>query len=337
MKSRQRTADLLKGLAVLFMIQVHLLELFAQQQIYDGLVGKISLFLGGPPAAPIFMAVMGYFLAFSNKGLKSSLMRGGKLIIWGLALNIGLNLNLFYHIYNASFQMGYMEYLLGVDILFLAGLSVIIIGVLKHFFKDKSLYYIVILLIIILLPEFFKAADYEGVTKYIMAYFYSNNWWSYFPLIPWLAYVLLGYILKLEMHRIKIHLEKKKTLLILGALTLVSLGFANNMDVSSNLEEYYHHGAYYFFFVLAFMILWTVLANEITNSFNNKGTNYIEWLGKNVTRAYVFQWLIIGNIATAIYKTQNLWQLSFWLLGIIAIVSMLVYVWGLLKKKINSL
>ena len=78
--------------------------------------------------APIFMAVMGYFIAFSKKGLFLSVLRGIKLIVWGFALNIGLNLNLFYHIYNGTFQISPLEYLFGVDILFLAGLSVIFIA-----------------------------------------------------------------------------------------------------------------------------------------------------------------------------------------------------------------
>ena len=30
---------------------------------------------------------------------------------------------------------------------------------------------------------------------------------------------------------------------------------------------------------------------------------YITWLGKNVTLIYVIQWIIVGNIGTAIYKT----------------------------------
>jgi len=41
------------------MVQVHIMELFARQDIFEDTVGKISLFFGGPPAAPVFMAVMG--------------------------------------------------------------------------------------------------------------------------------------------------------------------------------------------------------------------------------------------------------------------------------------
>jgi hypothetical protein len=64
---RDGTADLLKGLAVLLMIQVHIMEQFVSSDTYNSLIGKASMFLGGPPCAPVFLAVMGYFLAITAK------------------------------------------------------------------------------------------------------------------------------------------------------------------------------------------------------------------------------------------------------------------------------
>lgn len=333
MNLRKRTPDFLKGVAVLLMIQVHLMELFAQQEIYDGLLGKISLFLGGPPAAPIFMAVMGYFLAFSKKGLFPSVLRGIKLIVWGFALNIGLNFNLFYHIYNGTFQISPLEYLFGVDILFLAGLSVIFIALIKHFFKEKVWVYISILLLVILIPEFLKPPVAVGTLKYVWAYFYSDVWWSYFPLIPWFAYVISGYMFKLLENSLNLNSRKKILRLLIGSFTFVTLIIYSGYDVSSNLDEYYHHGAFYFFFTLAFMIFWLISSNQITNSFNNGLTKYIEWLGNNVTTTYVFQWLIIGNISTVIYKTQTWWELILWFVGILGVVTILVFGWVKLKHQ----
>lgn len=333
MNLRQRTPDFLKGVAVLLMIQVHLMELFAQQEIYDGLIGKISLFLGGPPAAPIFMAVMGYFLAFSKKGLFSSVKRGFKLIIWGFALNIGLNLNLFYHIYNGTFQLSPLEYLFGVDVLFLAGLSVIFIALIKHLFKDKIWSYSIILVVIIIIPEFLKPPAAVGSLKYVLAYFYSDVWWSYFPFVPWFAYVLIGYVFKLSESKIAVLLGDKKLIVFLVSIILLVLGFWFGLDVSSNLHEYYHHGVIYFLFTSVFMIFWLIGSHQITQTFNNGFTKYVEWLGNNVTTTYVFQWLVIGNISTIIYKTQTLWQLGFWFAGILGIVSLLVFGWIKIKHQ----
>jgi uncharacterized membrane protein len=52
--------DLLKGLAIILMIQVHITELFLDHAGRESIVGKISLFLGGPFTAMVFMIVMGY-------------------------------------------------------------------------------------------------------------------------------------------------------------------------------------------------------------------------------------------------------------------------------------
>jgi len=82
-----RNADLLKGVAVILMVQVHIIELFAQQSIFDSFAGSIFLFLGGPPAAPVFMTVMGYFIAKGNANISKSIVRGFKLIGFGLLLN----------------------------------------------------------------------------------------------------------------------------------------------------------------------------------------------------------------------------------------------------------
>ena len=59
---RNQTADLLKGIAVLLMIQVHVIELFSTDAINSSRIGHILLFLGGPPVAPVFAVIFGYYI-----------------------------------------------------------------------------------------------------------------------------------------------------------------------------------------------------------------------------------------------------------------------------------
>ncbi len=54
MPTRTQTFDLLKGVAVLLMIQVHIIELFADNVISTSQVGKVLMYLGGAPVAPVF-------------------------------------------------------------------------------------------------------------------------------------------------------------------------------------------------------------------------------------------------------------------------------------------
>ena len=58
--SRIKTADLLKGIAAILMIQVHIIELFATNDISESTAGKFLLFLGGPAVAPVFIILLGY-------------------------------------------------------------------------------------------------------------------------------------------------------------------------------------------------------------------------------------------------------------------------------------
>ena len=183
-KIRDSLPDLLKGLAVIFMVQVHIMELFATTSIFNSSLGKVSLFLGGPIAAPIFMIIMGYYCSF-NKGAVFVLKRGVKLILFGLLLNVLLNFHLFTAIYFEKFVLNPWEYFWGVDILFLAGLSLLLITALRYFFKKRWYLYFSFALIIVSVSPFiqdFLKSDHE--IRYLLAFFGGEYSWSYFALFP---------------------------------------------------------------------------------------------------------------------------------------------------------
>jgi uncharacterized membrane protein YhdT len=60
---------------------------------------------------------------------------------------------------------------------------------------------------------------------------------------------------------------------------------------------------------------------------------FIRWMGVNVTLLYVIQWLIIGNLAPAIYKTQNLFQAVGWFTAVTLITALTGEVFIQLKTK----
>ena len=87
--NRLLSIDLARGLAVFFMIAVHTLEVFANQEVKNSVFGQIIAFLGGPPAAPVFMTLMGFSFIYSSKSeLKPKLFRGFKIFLTGYLLNI---------------------------------------------------------------------------------------------------------------------------------------------------------------------------------------------------------------------------------------------------------
>ncbi len=141
---RDGAADLLKGTAIVLMIQVHIVQLFAEPAILASWIGGTSLLLGGPPVAPVFLVVMGYFAGRSEKRAGSLAVRGFLLLVLGFALNLGLNCHLLLKIHYGRVQLNPWEYVCGVDILFVAGLSLIIIGLLRPLFGRRAGYWILI-------------------------------------------------------------------------------------------------------------------------------------------------------------------------------------------------
>jgi len=58
---------------------------------------------------------------------------------------------------------------------------------------------------------------------------------------------------------------------------------------------------------------------------------------KNTTSFYFIQWLIIGNIATAIYQTQTLSSFTLWFAGIFAITVLITWFVGrIVKSKLSK-
>jgi len=321
---RDGTADLLKGVAVLFMIQVHIMEQFATPDTFNSTIGKISLFLGGPPCAPVFMAVMGYFLAKSARPLVYFLKRGALLFLGGILLNTARSANLLVRIINGEFNLDPWFFMMGADILTLAGLSLMVTGILRIGLKNKAiLYFILALLVAAVSPLLENIGSKERISSYVFGFFWRTGEWSYFPLFLWYSYVLTGYAFCLFLKQIpfakKIDLQNHFIYFIpLWVIILLTLPYA--AGISGNLYGrggYYHHGIIFFGWVLLFMISYLVVMKLVDTYYGDKLIiRSIKWIGKEVTVLYVIQWLIIGNIATIVYRSQDILQITAWFLAV---------------------
>lgn len=337
--ARTSSADLLKGIAALLMVQVHIIELFASEAIFKSDIGKLLLFLGGPPVAPVFLLFLGYFIASSQKTTQQLIVRGIKIIVLGLALNIALNLNLIISVYKGEYPyITIPEYLFGVDVLPHAGLSIIIIAVLKKII-DKS---IVIPIFLALTAAFMGNMLLTFVPEqhpllYLLAFIYGDGWWSYFPLLPWLSYSLAGLVFYKAMQQFDFsYFSSFRPKIIMTVLFLLFCVFTIQyaVSVASDLQSYYHHGIIFFCWTIVFLIFYVFFASQTVRIVpNNSVFSYLQWLGKNITAFYVIQWIIIGNTATEIYKSiaSPMWLLAAFI-GIFGISSGLCYLWNSVEK-----
>ena len=143
--------------------------------------------------------------------------------------------------------------------------------------------------------------------KYISSFFYGSTTWSYFPLFPWLAYPLAGLAFyqlkeKIKLNRLQNGAVRMLTLIVFLFFMASTIFYA--VSVSSDLQAYYHHGILFVVWTLFFLGFYSYFVNKINNVFGqNILLRYVKWLGQHVTIIYVLQWVMIGNMATSIYKT----------------------------------
>lgn len=334
--NRSLIPDLLKGFAVFFMIQVHIMELFIDRSGQESWFGTISLFLGGPFAAPVFMVVMGYFISKSRRTPFEGIVRGLKIFILGLLLNIGLNFHLLTQIIGGGIKLNPMEYIGGVDILFLAGLSIILLSIMKTVIKEKHWIILILILLISLGTPYINEFIDTRKINYILPFIGGHFSWSYFPLFPWLAYPLSGFLFHKWESEIIEYTNKKKLafrITVLGLFILLMVFFEFGINASVNLKYYYHHHFFFFLWVIGLVILWTLFLQFSVNILSSKVSNFIAWMGMKVTEIYVIQWLIIGNIATSIYQTQEIKTFGFWFALIFTVSILLAFVYEKLKAK----
>lgn len=329
---RERVPDLLKGVGVVLMILVHLVELFGTDALRTTPAGHVAMFLGGPPAAPTFLMVMGYFVARRPTTSARMLSRGLRLVAGGLLLNLALNANVLRSIHAGRFHLDPLAYVFGADILPLAGLSLMLIAILRPLLRGSVLAWSATALAVSALPWLVPAGvppPSPSSADYVAAFVHSRATWSYFPLIPWFAYLAIGHALGLLRQR-PMPASAPSVARGLGTAAVVgltlSIGWASS--ITSALPRYYHHSTLFALWTVAFVLAWWMAATAVDRHFGqSRAIRTLALLGRRITVAYVVQWVIIGNVATVLFHTQTAGQVAFWFLAVLAVTTAVVALW----------
>ena len=138
-KPRVRAFDLARGLAVVFMVAVHVLWHWGAPDTWGSPIGTVISASGGPTGAPVFMFLMGASLAFSSRsGFAAQAARGAWLVFLGYFLNLlrgsipailGMQVGIVTQQQIAPFTPWFL--FTTVDIHQMAGLSLIAIAALR--------------------------------------------------------------------------------------------------------------------------------------------------------------------------------------------------------------
>ncbi|MGL5352663.1 MAG: heparan-alpha-glucosaminide N-acetyltransferase domain-containing protein [Clostridium sp.] len=301
---RQKELDIARGLAVLFMIFIHSQDYFAMEYVKESYFGGFVDFLGGVPAAPVFMFLLGVGIIYTKKDdPKVFIKRGLYLLLAGYVLNFIRGFLPEVILFSKTYDYTYLYYaiteLIYVDILQFSGLAMISFGTIKKF-KNNLLTVIALMIIfpmlnMILLPIKFYGYLLSAVT----GLFWGSNSYSFFPFLTWIVYPLAGFIFGYILIRVR---DKKKFYIITcvsSFITMIALNylinevFGYNRGLSTELG-YYQHSILNNIAFTAFVLWFISVLYFISKYISGNLFKVIGRWSKNVTEIYVIQWILIG-------------------------------------------
>ncbi|WP_051336310.1 heparan-alpha-glucosaminide N-acetyltransferase domain-containing protein [Aquimarina latercula] len=305
--SRILAIDFGRGFSVIAMIMVHTLWIHARQDVQsDTFLGHFIHFVGR--GTPVFLITMGVsFMISRNQDIKSAVKRGITILGVAYLMNflkflapilIGLMPDSFIAAYEWEIPLNLEEYtylLLTGDILQLAGISLIVLALIRAYLKNKFILLGLAVLIAFISPELRGFQSEIFGLNYITQLLWSDGYWVYFPVFPWISFILLGMFFgKWYVEKGYDQNELFKRMCIVGLLFIAVGAPLVFMNEAYHFNDFFHLGpggviylAGWNFTVLS-IFHW--ILSKTKDNFLYKTFYYCS---KHVTSLYVIQWVLI--------------------------------------------
>ena len=304
-RNRLTEVDFGRGLAVFLMMLVHTLWMYADIPTQsETWLGAVIHFMGkGTAAFLLFMGIS--FILSGNQSVKSAVLRG--LLILGFAYFMntlkfivpievfGTMPESFVNAYGWSspLTMGQLTYIvLTGDILQMAGISFILVGLIRHFLKSKYAYLALACLITVVSKVVSGyQPDIDGL-NYVARLFFSDHYQVYFPVFPWMSFILFGMFFGRLIEEQPN--DYMKTMFRFGLLSLLVGGCLMFVDFEYHFGNFFHLGPGGAFYLLGITLILFRIIYAITISGRLKGvTRFFKYLSARVTSIYIIQWTLI--------------------------------------------
>lgn len=324
--TRQVPLDLARGLSVLFMVLIHVQEYFLNHSIAEPQLEAVVDFLGGIPAAPVFMFLMGVGWVYSRRSTPEVLLkRGLGLIGTGYLLSIlrGVLPNLLHlSVGGGPFFLGQgLQQLAFVDILQFSGLAMMAFALMKYFnLGPRAIAGIALALVAlngvlayglgavsfeeVLIPlgtqyQTIAAGTGQLILEHLIGLLIGYNGLSFFPFLTWMVYPLIGYLFGYFLVRV----SNQSRFYTLCGLTGAAIFFGATFVVDYILEwdnllysasAYYHHQGVENLIATGFILFFIGICFWIGRLLPKWLERPITRWSANVTDIYFIHWVIIG-------------------------------------------
>lgn len=303
-RDRIRGFDLARGLAIVFMIGVHVLWHWGAPDTWTSPIGQAISFLGGPTAAPVFMFLMGASLAFSSRSSFSSLAVRGLWLLWlGYLLNVlrgvipaylGLEAGVVTAEQIAPFTLPWL--LTTVDVHHMAGLSLIAIAALRVVARPGWTWVAVAALVVLAGP-FLRGLEFgtpilDGPLTPVLGG--APN--VYYAVVPWIAFPLVGAMYGLLVARATDRARVFRWGAVAG-LGLCAAGVAlfAAAPPSFDVNTYWRMPPSYFVGILGVVLVWLWACDlAVRHVPANRAFTFLYGWSTSVIAIYFTHWLVVG-------------------------------------------
>src|SRR5690349_13588345 len=304
---RVRAFDLARGLAIVFMIGVHVLWHWGAPDTWTTPIGQVISFLGGPTAAPVFMFLMGASLAFSSRSSFSSLAVRGLWLVWlGYLLNVlrgvipaslGLSPGLVPADQIAPFTLRWLA--TTVDVHHMAGLSLIAIAALRMAARPSWIW-LAVAAVVVLAGPFIRGLEFgtpllDGPLTPVLGG--APN--VYYAVVPWIAFPLCGAVFGGLVARAGAG-QARVRVFRLGAAVGVALCAAGVAlfivsPPSFDVGTYWRMPPSYFVAITGLVLVWLWACDlAVRHVPANRAFTFLYGWSASVIAIYFTHWLVVG-------------------------------------------
>lgn len=317
---RVRAFDLARGLAIVFMIGVHVLFHWGSPETWTTPIGQVISFLGGPTAAPVFMFLMGASLAFSSRSSFGALaVRGVWLVCLGYLLNVlrgvipaylGLSAGVVTADQIAPFTLSWLA--TTVDVHHMAGLSLIAIAALRLGTRPGWLW-IALAAVVVLTGPWVRGLEFGAplldapLTPVLGG---APN--VYYAVVPWIAYPLVGalfgsFMARADAGAARTRVFRRAALLGLGLCAAAAAAFIASPP-SFDIATYWRMPPVYFVGILGLVLVWLWACDlAVRHVRANRAFTFLYGWSASVIAIYFTHWLVVGwGIGVVGFRAQPL-------------------------------
>jgi len=341
--SRIAAFDLARGLALMFIVMLHVMAAHASRDVWPTTFAMVVGFLGSAPSAPTFMFLMGASQAFSKRtSVRKGIRRGIELILLGYLLNllrgtlpiiVTTRLGII-TLEQIAPRTATSEFWI-VDILQHAGAALIVLAIARRFLPRPYQWLLLSVPVAIASPLLWGRMTGWPVLDWVLSLFWGTDDGVIHTIFPWLSYSLVGMAAGAWIS------TSTRRHALFGGMILTGACIAAIAAALGHADPQFPGGGYpdarpiIVAWIVGFVMVWTGICHIVTSVVPaNPLFRLLFYWSKNVTTFYFIQWLLIYWAVTIIgFRECGLWSTILSMTVVIALTDRITRLWARRRQR----